>query len=237
MAVRTNDIALRGFLEDAGTSAQPCLAQQELLRRRIAMIELHDEWRKGARAVQARTVAKREQKRSSSGFERCTLADAAWRVDQSARCPSCSLPFGLKCVGSDRVAVGTDHITLRDLGEQSIARREHRLGPREAEGFCRWIAVVEVHLVRRESQAAVSAGHPAQVPQELERRALPRHHPVDLFPAIAAVVLDVVGPLAGPFGHRPTISNRWSRVNRTRFGEGTGSRATATPHPRRPEFR
>ena len=180
------------------------------------MVELHDERRKALPTIHARTVPKYGEKGSARWLASRTLLDAASCIDQSACCPSHSLPLRLQRIGTHRVTVRADDIAFRDLFEQALSRREQRLGPRNAEGLCRGVAMIEIHLVRLERPAAIHARHPAQLPQELERRALPPQHAIDLSFAITTVVIDVVGTLTRPYMHAPNMNNRWSRVNRTR---------------------
>ena len=61
--------------------------------------------------------------------------------------------------------------------------------------------MIEIHLVRLKPSAAVLARHPPKVAEELERRALARHHPIDLALPISTVVAHVVWTLIACVPH------------------------------------
>jgi hypothetical protein len=48
------------------------------------------------------------------------------------------------------MADGADNVALGDLGFQDVSRGQHGPAARQLERLCRRIAMVEVHLVRRE---------------------------------------------------------------------------------------
>lgn len=61
--------------------------------------------------------------------------------------------------------------------------------------------MIEVHLMRLESPGAIGARNATQVPQEIDHARLPNPHPLQLELSISAVILDVVGSLAGAGYH------------------------------------
>src|SRR2546423_680189 len=62
MAVVTHDIALLGLFEDGRFRSAPRLRDIEGFRCRIAMVELHGHCREPSAAVEARPLAKRQEK-------------------------------------------------------------------------------------------------------------------------------------------------------------------------------
>lgn len=82
-----------------------------------------------------------------------------------------------------------DDLALGDLLGQTFARCEERTRPGQPERLRRRVAVIEVHLVRQVNSTAVLARHLPKLAQKLERRALPRHHPIDFALAISPVEL------------------------------------------------
>src|SRR5438552_17629475 len=116
----------------------------------------------------------------------------ARRLDEMPLRAPLSPSGGLLRVRANGVTVGADDVALRDLFEQANARCEHRPAPRKPERLSRSISMVEVHLMWLECATAVLAGNPAKLPKELERRALTRHHAIDLALAVTAVVADGV---------------------------------------------
>ena len=77
--------------------------------------------------------------------------------------------------------------------------------------------MIEVHLMRLECLSAVRARNAEQRPEELERRTPPREDAVDLSLSIPVVVADVVRTLIAGAWHRPNLTTRVGRVNRTRL--------------------
>jgi hypothetical protein len=100
------------------------------------------------------------------------------------------------------MTVRADHIAFGNFGEQSLPRHEHGSGRRDVEHLDLGIAMIKVHLVWLEPEAAVLAWDSAKLSKELERRSLPGHDPVDLLLPIAAVVTDVVRALIAHVWHR-----------------------------------
>jgi hypothetical protein len=101
------------------------------------------------------------------------------------------------------MAVRTDDVALCRLGEELLAVLQRGSGGAEPELLFARISMVEVHLVRRKSPAAIRAGHLAKLAQERRRGSLASSHSLDLALAVRRVVGDVVGPLVAFAAHGP----------------------------------
>jgi hypothetical protein len=206
MAIRTKDIALLDLFEEFH---EPDAASEERdivsLLRGIAMIELHHEPRELLTTIEAWRRAERTDER---GLFLASLED----LTERSITPRCSLfpwrMWDLKVAGllarvSPRaMTVRADDVALRDLRFELGATLQQRL-PSDVEQLLVWVAMIEVHRVRREPPSAVHAGNSAQIAKPLERRALPRHHSLDLFVAMDGVIGDVVWALISRLRHAP----------------------------------
>ena len=92
--------------------------------------------------------------------------------------------------------------------------------------------MIEVHLMGQEPATAVHARDSTEIPEELDRRPLPRHDAVDLSLSILLVVPDVVWALVARARHRSNMTTRVRRVNRTgRLDDAPRDRMAVTlPH-------
>ncbi len=98
--------------------------------------------------------------------------------------------------GPKAVAVHTDHVAFRRLGEEFLPALERSVTLREGERLVSRVAMVEIHLVAFEAPATIRAGYVPKLPQELRRGNLSPPYAIDLALAVGGVVPDVVGPLA-----------------------------------------
>jgi CBS domain containing-hemolysin-like protein len=69
------------------------------------------------------------------------------------------------------------------------------------------MAVVEIHLVRLESQSAIGARDAPKVTQQLDHPGLANPNALQLEITISSVILDVVGSLARASCHDPKSHN------------------------------
>lgn len=104
------------------------------------------------------------------------------------------------------MTIGADDVAFRNFGQKAFAWHEHRSRCRDVERLDPRVPVVEVHLVRQESAAAIFARNPAQVAKERERHPLPGDHAIELTLSISLVVADVVGTLVTRAWHRPKMT-------------------------------
>jgi hypothetical protein len=93
------------------------------------------------------------------------------------------------------VTVRADHVTLLDLGDQLVARHEDSVSAGNGEEFLAWIAMIEVHYVRREHLFAVLTGDSSEVTEKCERCLLASLDAFQFRFAMRCVVLDVVATL------------------------------------------
>ncbi len=162
------------------------------------MVEVHRGGQESTAAVGAWPITESiEHARLSTPLLALSLHIARWgrRCIQACRVPS---------LGSHPMTVRADDIAFRGLIEER--RRWTERGPAlgESKQLGRSIAMVEVHLVRSESPAAVRAGSGSQLPKKLDGTVLTSSNASDLLLAIPLVVGDVSRPLTPP-RHMPSI--------------------------------
>ena len=207
MAVRADDIALGRFGKDArGPRSTDQTRDADAFPVGIQMVEVHRARREPAAAVDARAITKLIEEPAVFGPATTTLVEAS-------RCPHRrSEPQALAVLGEgpDAVADRTHDVALRELGEQALHRRAERRAARQAERLGRRIAMVLVHLVRRERSAAVRAGDHAQRAKQRQTHGLPRSDAGDLELTIPSVVRHVRSPLVSTSGHDPTIEHAFA---------------------------
>jgi hypothetical protein len=105
------------------------------------------------------------------------------------------------CPAADSVAVDTDDVALGDLSENPLRRHEHCPTAHEIECLRRWIAMVELKLVRLEVATAIQTGDATAIAKELDHARLADAYPLELELAVTTVVLDVIGSPARSCGH------------------------------------
>jgi hypothetical protein len=99
------------------------------------------------------------------------------------------------------MADGADNVALGDLGFQDISGGQHGPAARQLKRLRRWVAMVEVHLIRRERLPAIGTRLRSEVPEECQGRLLTSHYPSDLSLAVLPVVADVRGALIAEARH------------------------------------
>jgi hypothetical protein len=107
------------------------------------------------------------------------------------------------------MAVGADDIALGDLDQQFRPSHEHGSTFGQPECLETRIAVVEVHLVRRQDRTAIGARHAPELAEIRQGRGLPRSNSFRLATPVASVV--------GMIGHalaRPTLPPAATSANR-----------------------
>ena len=99
------------------------------------------------------------------------------------------------------MTVRTHNIALRSLREKLLATLECGTARTQLEHLFGWVSMIEVHLVARETAAAVRARHFTKLSKELGRGDLPASDPVYFLLPIRPVVGDIEGSLIPGFWH------------------------------------
>jgi hypothetical protein len=101
------------------------------------------------------------------------------------------------------VAVRTDDVALRCLGQDLAPALEGGSPGAEGEALLSWISMVEVHLVTGEPAAAIGTGHFAELAEKRSGRYLARPDAIDFLLTIRRVVGDIRRALARSRAHAP----------------------------------
>ena len=87
------------------------------------MVELHDERRKPTTAVDAGLIAECEQQVASLDLYGALRNAPRGHADRAVG-SALGSPFALQCVCANGVAIRTDDVTLRDLGDKARTGRK-----------------------------------------------------------------------------------------------------------------
>ena len=188
VAVRTDDIALGYLGQDTGVARTPDHASHaDGLRRRVTVIEVHRAGREAIRAIGAGHVAECVEKSGLSAPSRSPTVDVPRPGGGGT---STSEPIAMCDPRPKTMAVRADNVALGDLVVEAVARPQHRATFRQTEGLGGRVPMVEIHLLRCKTAAAVRARAPAPVTQVGERFGLPPSNAADLAFAMGRVVRD-----------------------------------------------
>src|SRR5262245_14466053 len=186
MAVRADDIALGDLGQyPFGTCSADHSGDRRSLPRSVPVVEIHGTRWKSAATVLAGLVADPIEK---AGM--LTRIPALPRRGRRAA-EHGSRVLGMATLGADPMTVGTHHVALRCLVEQDRRRSKRCASFGQPEPLDRSVAMVEVHLIRLEAQAAILARSRSELAQQLDRTPLANADSRNLEQAVPAVVGDV----------------------------------------------
>ena len=177
-----------------------------------SVVEVHCKWGIAPTAVAARHSTHCVQHPSLASPPEPT-ASGLWGIGSG----SCRQVLTMRSPRPPPMADGADDVALGDLGFQHVSRGQHGPAARQLERLRRWIAMVEIHLIRRKRLPTVGARLRAELAEERQGRVLPSYDAGDLALTVQSVIPDVLRPLVSDRRHiessRPVLTERLPGVS------------------------
>jgi len=104
---------------------------------------------------------------------------------------------------SQAMAIDANDVAFRSFGQDLLAVLERGATGAKVERLLARVAMIEVHLVRREPTATVMTGNSSELSQECRRRLLPAPDPLDFALAIGRVIANIRRALVARSRHSP----------------------------------